>query len=142
MKKKVLNAIALCVIALVTVTAPVKAAEVPNQELLNRQNAQRAIVGSQPLIYSGQLQEYANLRAYEASRVWSHTRPDGTMFNSGNRLSSGENLAFTSGEDPIEMWLNSPSHRDNMLYPAFRYAAIGIYVAEDGTTYYAQEFAY
>lgn len=57
----------------------------------------------------------------------------------------GENIAFNRGyKDPItkavELWLDSPSHRRNLLDPNWKESGIGIAIAEDGSYYLTQVF--
>jgi uncharacterized protein YkwD len=57
----------------------------------------------------------------------------------------GENIAYNKGyADPggfaVERWLISDGHRANMLYAGFQAAAIGSYVAADGSVYLTQVF--
>ncbi len=56
----------------------------------------------------------------------------------------GENLAFgyNDASSVLEAWMNSPTHRENILFPDFTKISISIYVADDGTAYWAQEFGY
>ena len=49
---------------------------------------------------------------------------------------------FETAEDAVEAWMNSTTHRDNILYDDFTKGAISIYEADDGTYYWANEFAY
>ncbi len=56
-----------------------------------------------------------------------------------------ENIAYNQGyDDPgafaVERWTKSPGHRGNMLYIGFESAAVGIYVAADGSVYFTQAF--
>jgi uncharacterized protein YkwD len=57
----------------------------------------------------------------------------------------GENIAFNRGfQDPIskavDLWLDSPSHRRNLLDPNWKESAVGIAVAGDGSYYLTQVF--
>lgn len=59
--------------------------------------------------------------------------------------SIGENIAYNRGfNDPIaktvQLWLDSPSHRRNMLSEDWKESAIGVAVAEDGAYYFTQVF--
>ncbi len=67
---------------------------------------------------------------------WAHFAPDGTtpwsfIKNSGyDYIYAGENLAkgFTSSSDIVKAWMNSPSHRENML--SSKYRDVGFAVVE------------
>ena len=49
-------------------------------------------------------------------------------------------MVYCSG-DCVEAWMDSPTHRDNILYDEFEKVAISIY-EEDGTYYWSQEYGY
>lgn len=59
----------------------------------------------------------AEVRATEASIVWSHTRPDGQpWYTAEPSLLYGENLVCSSkadGEHMFTLLWNSPTHKDN-----------------------------
>ena len=60
-----------------------------------------------------------------------------------NQLSSfAENVAFgpTSGKQVVDMWKNSPAHRQNLL-GRFKYIGIGVAKDRNGHIYYTQVFA-
>ena len=62
-----------------------------------------------------------------------------------NWQSIGENIAYARGfSDPIgktvQLWLDSPSHRDNLLDSNWQESAVGVAVAEDGSYYFTQVF--
>jgi len=52
-----------------------------------------------------------------------------------------ENIAYgaSNSEHAIDMWMNSPGHRANML-GGYRRIGVAAYVAQDGTTYWCQQF--
>lgn len=54
----------------------------------------------------------------------------------------GENIA--SGQDTPEVvvnaWMNSPSHRENILSPNFTFIGVGYYIDSSGTPYWTQMF--
>lgn len=57
----------------------------------------------------------------------------------------GENIAFNKGfADPItrtvELWMNSSSHRQNLLDDHWKESAVGIAVASDGSYFFTQVF--
>jgi uncharacterized protein YkwD len=81
-----------------------------------------------------------------------HQTPEGMQLKERARRNGilhfrviGENLAFNKGyKDPgafaVERWLGSSGHRANILYVGFQAAAIGSYVAADGSVYLTQVF--
>ncbi|MBR3523317.1 MAG: CAP domain-containing protein [Bacilli bacterium] len=93
------------------------------------------------------LMQIANIRAEEATRNWSHTRPDGSNWwtlhqQYGLHGKFGENLAYGQ-EDPAEVvqdWMDSEGHRVNILTPDFYTIGISVYY-NDGVYYWSQEFA-
>jgi len=40
----------------------------------------------------------------------------------------------------VDLWLESPTHRHNMLDPYWKESAVGVGVAEDGSIYFTQVF--
>jgi uncharacterized protein YkwD len=82
----------------------------------------------------------------------SHETPEGLQLKDRARRNGilhfrviGENIAYNKGyQDPggfaVERWLISDGHRANILYVGFQAAAIGSYVAADGSVYLTQVF--
>ncbi len=111
----------------------------------NLVNSERSANGLAPLVWSNNLESTSAVRAEECSRSFSHTRPDGRAWYTVNsRIMSGENLAYGyyDASSAVNAWMNSPAHRENILWPDFTSVAISIYVANDGQYYWAQEFGY
>lgn len=80
--------------------------------------------------------EIAGIRAEEASVNWSHTRPNGqkidSLFNGSNIHWTilGENLARhknAHAEAIVDAWMNSESHRENLLNPRYKFCGIAEY---------------
>ena len=47
---------------------------------------------------------------------------------------SGENIAYSSGNtDLFQLWVNSPPHYQNMVYPPYTHAAVAYYTGPNGT---------
>ena len=110
----------------------------------NKINEIRADAGLDPLEWDNNLETVANVRANEISEKFSHTRPNGRQWYTVNsKIQGGENLAygFDTAEDVVDAWMNSPTHRDNILYDEFEKGAISIY-EENGTYYWAQQYGY
>ncbi len=114
-------------------------------EAYNQVNEERAEAGLDNLKWDQNLESVSSVRAEECATKFSHTRPDGRQWYTVNsKIQGGENLAFgfdTAG-DAVEAWMNSPTHRDNILYDEFEKVAISIYQDDDGTNYWAQEYGY
>ena len=102
------------------------------QEVLRLVNAERAKVGAAPLKFADDLAASAFVRATELPAKFSHTRPNGSkcftaMPQRGHVL--GENLAGgqTSPAQVVQAWMDSKTHRDNMLSKNFREIGIVYY---------------
>lgn len=108
----------------------------------NALNAERANAGLAPLAWDADLVAAANVRAVECSASFSHTRPDGTAWYTVNSaIMMGENLAYGYNDTYSVMrgWMNSPTHKANILDASFTRVGISIYKA-NGKLYFAQEF--
>lgn len=101
-------------------------------ELINKE---RIRAGVKPLSVRSDIQSASNLRAREASQLWSHTRPDGTPWYTADDRIYGENLAkgFNNPADLVKAWMNSTKHREVMLNQKFKGACVGTYKAKDGS---------
>jgi uncharacterized protein YkwD len=117
-------------------------------------NQKRSSLGRNTLNTSSELARAAADKAAHmfANDYWAHIAPDGTepwffISKTGYRyLMAGENLArdFDNSQDVVEAWMNSPSHRDNLLNP--KYQDIGVAVkngvlGDTETTLVVQMFA-
>lgn len=104
--------------------------------LLAATNANRLGNNQAELTMNPELTSAAQAKAEDmVSRdYWSHIAPDGKtpwafINDSGYKYkSAGENLAFgfNSSEQTVAGWMNSPSHRENMLKPNYREVGFGI----------------
>lgn len=111
----------------------------PSSSAIDIANAARAEAGLSALSYDGVLSSLASVRAAEAARSFSHTRPDGRSCftildeNAVAYMTCGENIAAgqTTEEEVMNAWLNSPGHRANILNGAFHKVGLGFYDAGD-----------
>jgi uncharacterized protein YkwD len=97
--------------------------------LLNETNRYRAQHGLLPVMDNLQLHQAASAKCASmvALDYWSHDAPNGTepwafIKASGYQYKiAGENLAFgqQSQYAVVIDWMNSPKHRDNILYPDY-----------------------
>jgi len=97
--------------------------------IYNRHNEIRLEQGLPPLAINSLLISSAKAKAdaMMASDCWSHYCPDGKspweFFDSAGYIYSyaGENLAegFDNNEAVVDAWMNSPTHRDNILNAQF-----------------------
>lgn len=107
-------------------------------DLLQITNADRQQNGLPPLSLNTELTSAAQGKAANMFQddYWAHFAPDGTSpwdFIKGagyNYSYAGENLAkgFTSSSDIVQAWMNSPSHRENML--SDKYKDVGFAIQE------------
>ncbi len=113
-------------------------------------NQERAAAGLSPVTVSAQLTAAANIRAREIVSNFAHYRPNGTYFNTvltQNNISyrkAGENIAYgyDTPERVMTEWMNSPSHRANILTDVFTTIGIGYYQDGNGVKYWTQLFTY
>jgi len=108
------------------------------EALLNETNAQRIKYDLPPLKLNDKLMQAATNKANDvfSKNYWAHYAPDGTspwfFFQQAGYqyLYAGENLAkdFTESQAVVAAWMNSPTHRDNILKPD--YEEIGFAVME------------
>ena len=114
------------------------------QSAYSEVNRVRQENGLSTLSTSAGLEQCAAVRAEEATRNWSHTRPDGSAWYTVNsNLMWGENLAYgySDAGSAVTAWMNSPSHRENLLSSEYSTIGIRVYVT-NGTYYWAQEFGH
>jgi uncharacterized protein YkwD len=115
-------------------------------------NQKRKEAGLKEFKYNPKLELSAKLKATHMieNDYWSHDAPNGTkpwyfFKQAGYHYSTaGENLAkdFSSDEDVVQAWMDSPAHRENILG---NYKEMGIYSIECGlqgksTTLIVQHF--
>lgn len=111
-------------------------------DLLADTNKERVAKGMSPLTLSLELNDAARRKAsfmFEKN-FWAHFAPDGTtpwsfIKSSGYEyVFAGENLAkgFTSSQDVVNAWMNSPSHKENLLSP--KYKDVGFAIQEGNLT--------
>ena len=125
------------------------------ETLLNLVNQAREEAGVKKLYYSSKVQEVCKIRTDEISYYYSHTRPTGSRFCTAYRdagikyKKSGENIAyglnmFDTPEEVFQAWMDSETHKENILNPNFECCAFGLSIVKVGSdTYYywTQEFA-
>ena len=116
-------------------------------ELLAKVNQVRAENGLSTVKYSAALQSIADTRAKESVVSFGHTRPDGSHCSTAVTVDwnvTGENLiqvtsAYATADLMMETWMNSPTHKYNILLDQFTDMAVGTTV-ENGTTYLSMVF--
>lgn len=118
------------------------ATEMSSSGLLSATNTQRSQNGGlAPLTLNSKLSAAAQSKANDmiARNYWSHNTPDGkepwVFIEAANYeyQKAGENLAygFSSSSDTVTGWMNSTSHRANILDDAYREVGFGFANAND-----------
>ena len=111
---------------------------ISDQELLILVNEERIKNGLEPLSINEKLTSAAYAKADHMfeHNYWAHFAPDKTspwkfILSSGyDYIYAGENLAkgFVNSRDAVDAWMNSPTHRDNML--SKQYKEVGFAIVE------------
>lgn len=122
-------------------------------QLLSSTNQKRAEAGLSNLKLNAQLSEAAAEKAKHmfTNNYWAHTSPSGAtpwdfIIESGYTYSvAGENLAknFSDSTGVVEAWMNSPSHRENLLraqYEDIGFAVVNGVLNGEETTLVVQMF--
>jgi len=129
----------------------VAAATGPAQQMLGLVNAERKKAGCQPVRLDSRLSAAATKYSQAMSRndFFSHTGSDGSTFvsrieNEGYPAPRSENIAAGSAtaQATMQQWMNSSSHRRNILDCAAEDMGLGVASADDSRfgTYWTQEF--
>lgn len=112
-------------------------------DVIRLTNEERKKAGLKPLRAAFDLSDEAATRAAEVSEFYSHTRPDGsafsTVFKKGSYKTVGENLqaGAPTPEAAMEQWMNSPTHRENILSEEYEELGVGyIYVPDSKYRHY------
>jgi uncharacterized protein YkwD len=104
-------------------------------QLIQTTNEQRIRAGLTPLKWNPALYSAANAKAADMlqKQYFDHIAPDGTtpwMFirQAYSYESAGENLAidFHNPSDAVPAWMDSPSHRANLLDKKFRDTGVAV----------------
>jgi len=125
-----------------------------SRAIFDLMNQKRIENGEKALAWNENLAKVANLHSQNMAdfSFFSHRGLDNKMVSDraddvgvGRWRAIGENIAYERGHaDPvtkaIQLWLDSPAHRKNMLNGDWREAAIGVAVATDGSYYFTQVF--
>ena len=120
-------------------------------EMLNQKRVESRL---QPLVWSDEIAVVARVHSQNMAefQFFSHRGLDNKMVSDradkaglGKWRSIGENIAYNRGyKDPIakavQLWLDSPTHKHNLLDCNWRESAVGVAIAEDGSYYFTQVF--
>lgn len=140
------NSTAACEVVYITVTdknantsgnqnnsSSAKGCSVFAEEVLQYVNEARARNNLSALVLDNTLCAAAEVRAEEVGRRFSHTRPDGSSWITVIREFGipyrvcGENIAlgYRDARTVVNGWLNSPSHRANIMSPNYTRMGVG-----------------
>ncbi|KKS46429.1 MAG: hypothetical protein UV09_C0017G0017 [Candidatus Gottesmanbacteria bacterium GW2011_GWA2_42_18] len=129
------------------------ATDITHEKILYLVNLERQKSGLDPLSYSIELATAASQKAQDMflKNYWAHISPTGAtpwefiVRNGYQYIYAGENLAksFNTSEEVVAAWMNSPTHRANIMKE--EYTEIGIGIANgslngEETTLVVQEF--
>jgi uncharacterized protein YkwD len=117
-------------------------------------NAERREHGLTDLEWSDDVAALARMHSENMADqdFFSHRGSDGSMVDDradrlglGSWMAIGENIAFIRGyDDParlaLQKWMESTSHRKNLLGSNWKESAVGVAVKSDGTFYLTQVF--
>ncbi len=118
------------------------------QQVADLVNAERTMLGLEPLVLDPELSQLAEIRAVEIISLFSHTRPDGrkcttVMTDAGYEYKrAAENIAYgqTSPDAVMKAWINSSSHYKNIICPNYTKIGVG-HVKLGNVNYWVQLFA-
>lgn len=111
-------------------------ADITKTALINLVNQERTALGVAPLKENSKLNQTAFLKAEDMFEkdYFSHYSPGGVSpwhwfkIEGYDYTIAGENLAigFLDSEEVYQAWLNSPSHKANLLNPAYKEVGISV----------------
>jgi uncharacterized protein YkwD len=90
-------------------------------EILRLVNIERGKVGLNPLVLDTDLNNAANVRSKDITKLFDHKRPNGSQIFSLSAKIYGENIASgqSTAKQVMNGWMKSPSHKANILNPSF-----------------------
>ena len=117
----------------ITITVVEPPADQWKREVLDLVNAERAKINLPALSWGNTCEEAAQIRAKEIIELYAHQRPDGSAWDTVCRPTpgntAGENLAAgntaVSPATVVQTWMDSDSHRANILSDKFTKMAVG-----------------
>lgn len=124
-------------------------------EVLSLVNQERVRNGLSKLSWGDTCADAAEVRAEEIVQLYSHTRPDGSSWDTAcieptggySTYLEGENLvagsSAVSPETAVAAWMNSEKHRENILNPNYTKLAIGFVFSPNSQykTHWSQYFS-
>ena len=120
------------------------------QQVITLVNEERAKAGLSPVTEAGDVAAAASVRAREIPGNFSHSRPNGTYYNTAldeggvKYRGSGENIAYgqRTAAEVMNGWMNSQGHRANILNGNYTNIGVGYYENGSGVKYWVQLFTY
>lgn len=117
-------------------------------------NQQRAKINLELLTWSDEVANIARVHSKDMAtfNFFSHSSLDGLLVNDRADIfgvkqwrAIGENIAYNRGYDnpvefAVERWMQSASHRENLLNSRWKESGIGIAVTDNGTYYFTEVF--
>ena len=119
------------------------------QRVVDLVNAERAAYGLAPLTYNAQLDAAAegHNSVQVQTRTMAHINigdgdPGSRIRAAGFMGAWGENVAVgqSSPEQVVREWMNSPTHRANILNPNFHQIGVSFAQTSDGYSFWTQSF--
>ena len=116
-----------------TVPPPSNGGSLKIAELVNEERTRHGLCPVKFYTFAP-VQKAARIRAGELRQKFDHVRPDNTQWYTAldglkiNFKAAGENIAHASSlkpEDVMQLWMNSPEHRDNILNPDYNMIGVG-----------------
>lgn len=136
----IISFISIALIALSFSISPTYAQDISSKSILELTNDQRTSYGLNSLTYDSTLQNAALAKAKNMleNKYFEHNAKDGRtpwdfiLANGYDYQYAGENLAmdFSTPEGAVSAWMESPSHRENILNPKYQDIAIGVVKGE------------
>ncbi|MCL2580020.1 MAG: CAP domain-containing protein [Oscillospiraceae bacterium] len=117
-------------------------------EVVRLVNLERERAGLKPLEVNHTLVQAAQIRAGELPHSFSHNRPNGRRWSTVldevglDLFSWGENIAYGQ-QTPAAVvadWMDSPTHRENILRERFTLIGVGFHQDERGRYHWVQLF--
>ncbi len=120
------------------------------QQVIDLVNEERAKAGLSPVTEAADVAAAASVRAREITSNFSHSRPNGTYYNTAldeggvTYRGSGENIAYgqRTAAEVMNGWMNSQGHRANILNGNYTKIGVGYYENGSGVKYWVQLFTY
>lgn len=131
----------LCLLLAIPALADAQPDTIRAGQIISEVNLERTRRGLSPLSEDADLTQAACQRAMELTRLFSHTRPDGTSCFTVSEKAYGENIArgHNSVSRVMAAWMSSDGHQRNILRAS--YGSIGVCCIEiDGIWYWVQLF--